>query len=79
MGYKHFEGIGSNEPFVEYYFDGAVSDNYASYEQEITDLGIDYEGKPVKLIRYTYKDVGDEELSDSYIKGLFNQMFTCER
>ena len=109
MGYKHFEGISSNEPFVEYYFDGAASDNYTFYEQEATDLGIDFEGKPVKLIRYTYKEVDDEEeykacfvgfeykgtedsglfglkigsfeedLSDSYIKGLFNQMFALER
>lgn len=61
MGYKHFEGISSNEPFVEYYFNGAASDNYTSYEQEATDLGIDFEGKPVKLIRYTYKEVDDEE------------------
>lgn len=61
MGYKHFEGISSNEPFVEYYFDGAASDNYTFYEQESTDLGIDFEGKPVKLIRYTYKEVDDEE------------------
>lgn len=109
MGYKHFEGISSNEPFVEYYFDGAASDNYTSYEQEATDLGIEYEGKPVKLIRYTYKEVDDEEeykecfvgfeykgtedsglfglkigsfdeeLSDDYIKGLFNQIFRLER
>ena len=61
MGYQHFEGISSNVPFVEYYFDGAASDDYTFYEQEITDLGIDYEGKPVKLIRYTYKEVDDEE------------------
>ena len=109
MGYKHFEGISSNVPFVEYYFDGAASDNYTFYEQEATDLGIDYEGKPVKLIRYTYKEVDDEEeykecfvgfeykgtadrglfglkigsfeeeLSDDYIKGLFNQIFRLER
>lgn len=109
MGYKHFEGISSNEPFVEYYFDGAASDDYTFYEQELTDLGIDFEGKSVKLIRYTYKEVGDEEeykacfvgfeykgtedsglfglkiasfeeeLSDSYIKGLFNQMFALEK
>ena len=109
MGYKHFEGISSNEPFVEYYFDGAASDNYTFYEQEATDLGIEYEGKPVKLIRYTYKEVDDEEeykacfvgfeykgtedsglfglkigsfeedLSDDYIKGLFNQIFRLER
>ena len=109
MGYQHFEGISSNEPFVEYYFDGAASDDYTFYEQEATDLGIEYEGKPVKLIRYTYKEVDDEEeykacfvgfeykgtedsglfglkigsfeedLSDSYIKGLFNQMFTPEK
>ena len=61
MGYKHFEGISSNEPFVEYYFDGAASDDYTFYEQEAIDLGIEYEGKPVKLIRYTYKEVDDEE------------------
>ena len=61
MGYKHFEGISSNEPFVEYYFDGAASDDYTFYEQEATDLGIEYEGKPVKLIRYTYKEVDDDE------------------
>ena len=61
MGYKHFEGISSNEPFVEYYFDGAASDDYTFYEQEMADLGIEYEGKPVKLIRYTYKEVDDEE------------------
>ncbi len=109
MGYKHYEGISSNEPFVEYYFDGAVSDNYTAYEEEVTDLGISYEGKPVKLIRYTYKEIDDEEeykacfvgfeykgsddsglfglkitpseeeLSDSYIKGLFKQMFALER
>ena len=109
MGYKHFEGISSNEPFVEYYFDGAASDDYTFYEQEASDLGIDFEGKPVKLIRYTYKEVDDEEeykacfvgfeykgtedsglfglkigsfeedLSDDYIKGLFNQIFRLER
>ena len=109
MGYKHFEGISSNEPFVEYYFDGAASDDYTFYEQEAIDLGIDFEGKPVKLIRYTYKEVDDEEeykacfvgfeykgtedsglfglkigsfeedLSDSYIKGLFNQLFALEK
>jgi len=61
MGYKHFEGISSNEPFVEYYFDGAASDDYTSYDQEMTELGIDYEGNPVKLIRYTYTEVDDEE------------------
>lgn len=61
MGYKHFEGISSNEPFVEYYFDGAASDDYTFYEQEMADLGIEYEGKPVKLIRYTYKEVDDED------------------
>jgi len=61
MGYKHFEGISSNEPFVEYYFDGVASDDYTAYEQEAVDLGISYEGNPVKLIRYTYKETGDDE------------------
>lgn len=105
MGYKHFEGISSNEPFVEYYFDGATSDNYSSYEETVTDLGITYEGNDVKLIRYTYQEVDDEEtyqecfvgfeysgsedaglfglkigafdeeLTDSYLKNLFQQTF----
>ena len=69
MGYKHFEGISSNEPFVEYYFDGAASDDYTFYEQEAIDLGIDFEGKPVKLIRYTYKEVDDEEEYKAYFVG----------
>lgn len=67
MGYKHFEGISSNEPFVEYYFDGAASDDYTFYEQEAIDLGIDFEGKPVKLIRYTYKEVDDEEYKECFV------------
>ena len=69
MGYEHFEGISSNEPFVEYYFDGAASDDYTFYEQEAIDLGIDFEGKPVKLIRYTYKEVDDEEEYKAYFVG----------
>ena len=55
MGYKYYEGIGSNVPFVDYYFAGSVD------EEEIKDLGISYEGKPVKAIRYTFKEVDDEE------------------
>ena len=105
MGYKYYEGIGSNVPFVDYYFAGAVNaEEYVAYEQEIKDLGISYEGKPVKVIRYTFKEVDDdeeykecfvgfeykgtddkglfglkigafdEELSDDYLKDLFNQL-----
>ena len=72
MGYKHFEGISSNEPFVEYYFDGAASDDYTFYEQEMADLGIDFEGKPVKLIRYTYKEVDDEEEYKEFENGNYS-------
>ena len=110
MGYKYYEGIGSNEPFVDYYFCGSVvSEDYEAYEQEVTDLGIDFERTPVKLIRYIYKEVDDEEeyeacfvgfeykgsddsglmglkitafdeeLSDNYIKDLFNEVFFIER
>ena len=110
MGYKYYEGIGSNVPFVDYYFAGSVDEEeYASYEEEIKDLGISYEGKPVKVIRYTFKEVDDEEeykeifvgfeykgtedqglfglkigafdedLTDDYLKGLFDQLTTLER
>ena len=108
MGYKYYEGIGSNVPFVDYYFAGSVNEEeYTSYEEEVTDLGIDFEGKPVKVIRYTYKEVDeeykeifvgfeykgtddqglfgikigafDEELSDDYLKGLFEQLTILEK
>ena len=62
MGYKYYEGIGSNVPFVDYYFAGAVNEEeFASYEETVSELGIDFEGKPVKAIRYTFKEVDDEE------------------
>ena len=62
MGYKYYEGIGSNVPFVDYYFAGAVNEEeYAFYEETVSELGIDFEGKPVKAIRYTFKEVDDEE------------------
>ena len=110
MGYKYYEGIGSNVPFVDYYFAGAVNEEeYASYEETVSELGIDFEGKPVKAIRYTFKEVDDEEeykeifvgfeykgtedqglfglkigafdedLTDNYLKGLFNQLTILER
>ena len=110
MGYKYYEGLGSNVPFVDYYFAGAVNEeNYSSYEETISDLGIDYEGKPVKVIRYTFTEVDDEEeyqeifvgfeykgtddqglfglkiyaedqdLTDEYLKGLFNELTFIER
>ena len=62
MGYKYYEGIGSNVPFVDYYFADSVNEEeYTAYEQEITDIGIEYEGNPVQIIRYTYKEVDDEK------------------
>jgi len=109
MGYKYYEGIGSNVPFVDYYFAGSVTEKYASYDQEISDLGISFAGKPVKVIRYTFKEVDDEEeykeifvgfeyngtadkglfglkiyaededLSDNYLRNLFNELTFIER
>ncbi len=110
MGYKYYEAIGSNVPFVDYYYAGGVNEEeYAAYEETITDLGTSFEGKPIKLIRYTFKEVGDEEeykecfvgfeykgtedkglfglkigafdeeLSDSDIRALFEQMIASER
>ena len=41
---------------------GAVNEEeFASYEETVSELGIDFEGKPVKAIRYTFKEVDDEE------------------
>ena len=62
MGYKYYEGIGSNVPFVDYYFTDAVNEEeYEFYEESVTELGFDYEAKPIKAIRYTYKKVDAEE------------------
>lgn len=69
MGYKNYGDIGSNEPFVEKYFLGeVVTEDYESYDENVTDLGISYEGKPVKAIRYTYKQTDDdEEYSECFV------------
>lgn len=70
MGYKYYEGIGSNVPFVDYYFAGEVnSEKYEEYEEEVTDLGIAYDGKAVMAIRYTYKEVDAEEGCLEYFVG----------
>ena len=42
-------------------FDFDTVNSVCSAIKEMADLGIDFEGKPVKLIRYTYKEVDDEE------------------
>ncbi|MBE7043521.1 MAG: hypothetical protein E7399_08575 [Ruminococcaceae bacterium] len=63
MGYKYYEGIGSNVPFVDYYFAGAVNEEkYASYEEKVTETSIEYEGKPVQIIRYTYQETDSDEV-----------------
>ena len=70
MGYKYYEGIGSNVPFVDYYFAGEVnSEKYEEYEEEVTDIGIAYDGKAVMAIRYTYKEVDAEEGCLEYFVG----------
>lgn len=110
MGYKYYEGIGSNVPFVDYYFAGAVNEEeYASYEEENEELDISFEGKPVKVIRYSFKEIDDEEehkeifvgfeykgnedqglfgvkigafdedLTDKYLRDLFNELTFIER
>jgi len=83
MGYRYYDTIGSNVPFVDYYFAGNVNvyeEIYESYSEDAVDLGIQFDGKPVKRIRYTYKTVYDEdeytecfvgfEYSGAYDKGL---------
>ena len=69
MGYKNYGDIGSNEPFVEKYFLGeVVTEDYESYDENVTDLGISYEGNPVKAIRYKYKKTDDdEEYSECFV------------
>ena len=56
---------GSGEPFASYYFNGELDDYWAeemtSFEQTVTELGFEYDGKPVKRIESTYLEEGEEE------------------
>lgn len=79
MGYKYYEGIGSNVPFVDQYFAGKVnSEKYTSYEETLTELGIDHMGKPVVVIRYTYTRADDdEEYSECFVGFEYNGTNDC--
>ena len=63
MGYICYgSGIEGTEAFVDYYYLGeTLSEDIESFDAQISDLGVSYEGKPAKLIRYTFKEVGDDE------------------
>lgn len=71
MGYISYNiDIPSNEPFADYYYLSKLrSEDYTSYEQTVTDMRMDYEGKPVKLIRYTYQEADDEEVCSACFIG----------
>lgn len=63
--------LSSEEPFVEYYFDGTLSnaEEYKSFNQEVTDLKMDFMGNPVFVIKTTYKNSGDENIYESRFIG----------
>ena len=58
FGVVCFDNSLQSEYFVEYYYKGELSNSDEELEyfrQEVTDLGITYMNKPVKLIKSTYK------------------------
>lgn len=70
MGYKYYPGIGSNVPFVDYYFAGEVNaEKYESYEEDVVELDASYNGNPAMIIRYTYKEIEDDEAYTEYFVG----------
>lgn len=57
-------------PFVDAYYHGAPKDDkYDSYEQEITDLNRDFQNQPLKVIRYSYKETGSDEICNECFIG----------
>lgn len=63
--------LSSEEPFAEFYFDGTLSnaDEYESFNQEVSDLKMNFMGNSVFLIKTTYKKSGDENIYESYFVG----------
>lgn len=64
---------GSGEPFASYYFNGELdeywSEEMTSFEQTVTDLGIEFNGKPVKRIESTYVEADEEEAQTDVFVG----------
>jgi len=62
----------SGEPFVEYYYQGTLSDpqkEFETYHQDVTELGIKHQNQPVKCIKSTYQKVNDKQIYESYFVG----------
>ena len=64
MGYEYFgdHGIFSNQPFVDYYFAGEVSDEYTYYDEVSYYTDLEYDGESVVLVNYEYEEEGYDEL-----------------
>ena len=63
---------GNGEPFATYYFNGELDDywsgEFTSFDQEVRDLGFEFEGKPVKVVESTYVEADeDEEETDVFV------------
>lgn len=64
FGVVCFENSLQSDAFVEYYYKGELSNSDEELEyfrQEVTDLGITYMNKPVKLIKSTYKKSNEKK------------------
>lgn len=72
FGVVCFENSLQSEAFVEYYYKGELSNSVEELEyfrQEVTDLGITYMNKPVKLIKSTYKKANEKKIYEAYFVG----------
>lgn len=60
------------EPFADYYFSGKLGtfeEEYDFFNQEVTDLKMNFRGNPIFLIKTTYKKVQDENVYESRFVG----------
>lgn len=62
-----------SHPFVDYYYNGELNseeDDFASFEQEVRDLGISYMGNPVKVLEYTYTEADETDRETEFFVGV---------
>lgn len=71
MGYTcYHSGIEGTRPFVDFYYLGKVlNEDVEMFNGEVTELDFDFEGGPVVIIRYSFKEDGDEEIYEECFVG----------
>ena len=69
--------------FVDYYYKGELhpnDDDYDAFEEEVYQLDVEYMGKPVMVIKYTFTEAGEDYEDTEYFVGVeFEDTYNGER